>query len=56
MSHKKKTLFITFALLFQLNSNAQYLFIGQDEEAIYDYFHSEEAKISIVAKIYPNTE
>ncbi len=42
MSHKKRILFVTFALFFQLHSNAQSLFIGQDEEAIYDYFHLEK--------------
>ncbi len=42
MSHKKVRLFIAFAVFFHLNSMAQRLFIGQDEEAIYDYFHLEK--------------
>lgn len=42
MSHKKKVLISTIALLFGLKINAQNLFIGQDEAAIYDYFHIEK--------------
>lgn len=42
MSHKNKILLSIIALVFSLNSNAQSLFIGQDEAAIYDYFHIEK--------------
>jgi hypothetical protein len=41
-SHKNKILLSIIALVFSLNSNAQSLFIGQDEAAIYDYFHIEK--------------
>jgi hypothetical protein len=42
MSHKNKILLSIIALVYSLNSNAQSLFIGQDEAAIYDYFHIEK--------------
>lgn len=53
MSHKKKIFLLAFALLFQLNLKAQSLFIGQDEEAIYDYFHIEKNDECLTYRSFP---
>lgn len=42
MSHKKNFILSILALFFGIQTNAQNLFIGQDEDAIYDYFHIEK--------------
>ncbi|CAH0997601.1 Beta-1,3-xylanase XYL4 [Emticicia aquatica] len=53
MPHKKILFLSIITLLFHLKSNAQSLFIGQDEAAIYDYFHIEKNDDCLTYRSFP---
>ncbi len=49
----KITVLSIFALFFSLQNSAQSLFIGQDESAIYDYFHIEKNDDCLTHRNFP---
>ena len=53
MFHTKNFILSVFALLISLNCIAQSLFIGQDEGAIYDYFHIEKKDDCLTYRNFP---
>lgn len=53
MFHLKSIILSLFALLINLKTIAQSLFIGQDEEAIYNYFHIEKNDDCLTYRNFP---
>ncbi len=53
MFHPKSIVLSIFALLINLNTIAQSLFIGQDEDAIYNYFHIEKNDDCLTYRNFP---
>lgn len=50
---KKSVLLSLFSLFFSLKTTAQSLFIGQDEDAIYNYFHIEKNDDCLTYRNFP---
>lgn len=53
MSLNKKLILSIFAIFIGINANAQSLFIGQDEDAIYNYFHIEKNDDCLTYRNFP---